>query len=245
MNSIPIFLLSIGILGFIIFKSAYRNNKLTCKKYVLNTYLYIILSLLIVSVTVLVMDKYDLDKYISFQSGMVFFIFLFLTIGMLLLTMFLSPQQTILKHISWLIFITLIGITLFPIYKLGKMTSVLSSTLFTTLSIVIILTAIAFYKPEWISLSWQPILLVLLIAGILLKIGLMVFTKDTGTYNKWSIILSYGFVILFSLLLLYDTKKLQVNAMNCKIPNYINESIGIFLDILNLFSNLTRIKAGN
>jgi len=245
MNSIPIFLLSIFILGFIIFKSAYRNNKLTCKKYVLNTYLYIILSLLIVSTTVSIMDKYGLDKYISFQSTMVFFILLFLTIGLLLLTMFLSPQQTILKHLSWLIFIILIGITLFPVYKLGKLTSVLSSTLFTTLSIVIILTAIAFYKPEWISLSWQPILLVLLVAGILLKMGLMIFTRDAQSYNKWSLILSYGFVILFSFLLLYDTKKLQINAKNCKIPNYINESIGIFLDIINLFSHLTRIKAGN
>lgn len=243
MNTIPIFLLSILILGIAIFKSAYRNNQLTCKKYVLNTYLYIILSLLIVSTTVLVMDNCGLDKYISFQSGIVFFILLFLTIGMLLLTMFLSPQQTILKHISWLIFIILIGITMFPIYKLGKMTSVLTSTLFTTLSIVILLTSIAFYKPEWISLSWQPILLILLIAGILLKVGLMIFTKNAQSYNKWSIILSYGFVILFSFLLLYDTKKLQVNAKNCKIPNYINESIGIFLDIINLFSNLTRIKA--
>ena len=66
--------------------------------------------------------------------------------------------------------------------------------------------------------------------------------KDNVSQNKWSYILSYGFVILFSFLLLYDTKKLQVQAKKCVIPDYINESIGIFLDIINLFANMGRIN---
>ena len=58
-----------------------------------------------------------------------------------------------------------------------------------------------------------------------------------------SYILSYVFIIIFSFLLLYDTKKLQVNAKKCIIPDYVNESISIFLDIINLFSNLGRVNA--
>ena len=34
---------------------------------------------------------------------------------------------------------------------------------------------------------------------------------------------------------MYDTKKIIVNADNCVNPDYINESINLFLDTLNLF----------
>ena len=56
---------------------------------------------------------------------------------------------------------------------------------------------------------------------------------------------------LFSLYLLYDTKVLQVKAENCQnmiknfnqYPNYPRESLSIFLDILNLFTNIGRINS--
>lgn len=240
------FLLSILIISYAIYKNAYIHNKLTCQKYILNTYLYIILSLLIVSVTILLLDSsfiiliqslFQLDKK---YHNYIFWILLLLTIGFLLLTMNISPEKTILKHMTWLIFIILIGITLYPIYKLNQLSSILSSTIFTTFSLVVILSIIAFYKPEFISLSWGPILFILLVAGLILRIGLYLFSsKDT---SKFSILLSYGFIILFSFLLLYDTKKMQINAQNCNIPNYINESLGIFLNIINLFSNISRAK---
>ena len=235
------FLLSVVILSYAIYKNAYINNKLTCNKYILNTYLYIILSLVLVSISVLVVDKFQFVNHIRYGNYMTFFIFLFLTIGSLLLTMYIPSHNTIFKHVSWLSFVILIGLTLFPIYKLTQQSAVLSSTLITTLSIVVILSLVAFYKPELISLSWGPILLILLVSGIIFRIGLM-FLSNVKTYNKWSIILSYGFIVLFSFLLLYDTKKIQINSMKCKNPDYINESLGIFLDIINLFSNIGRVN---
>ena len=52
-------------------------------------------------------------------------------------------------------------------------------------------------------------------------------------------ILSYGIVLLFVIFLLYDTKRLQINAKQCieKTVDYINESLGIFLDVVNIFVN--------
>ena len=238
------FIMSIIIIIYAIYKNAYINNKLTCKKYVLNTYLYIILSLLVVSTIVLLIDTNfnEVIKNILLSRNYSFMILFIFTIISLISTMFISPERTILKHISWIIFIILIGITLYPIYKITELSSALSTTLFTTTLIVIILSIIAFYKPELISLSWGPILLVLLFAGIILKFGLYLFTKSSKSNSKLSLILSYGFIVLFSFLLLYDTKKVQLNALKCKIPNYINESLGIFLDIINLFSNISRVK---
>ena len=56
--------------------------------------------------------------------------------------------------------------------------------------------------------------------------------------------MSYFFIGLFVLFILYDTKKIQVNAKNCKTlkVDYINESLGIVLDALNLFQNIADVQ---
>ena len=40
------------------------------------------------------------------------------------------------------------------------------------------------------------------------------------------------------LFILYDTKRLQINAKNCVIADYISESVKLFLDIWNIFIRL-------
>lgn len=227
------------VLSVLIYKNAYQNNVLTCNKYVMNTYLYIALSLMIVSTTVLLLEKYiDFSQYFNNYSFVALFIS---TLVFLVSTMFISPENTMLKHLSWLIFIMLIGVSLYPAYKVGKISNMLYPTLITTILLVLGLTMVAFYNPDLISLSWGPALISALVVGILLQI--ILFFTGLETRNWYSLILSYVFIIIFSLLLLYDTKKLQINSQNCVIPDYINESIGIFLDIINLFNNILRVKS--
>ena len=227
------------VLSVLIYKNAYQNNVLTCNKYVMNTYLYIALSLMIVSTTVLILEKYiDFSQYFNNYSFVALFIS---TLVFLVSTMFISPENTMLKHLSWLIFIMLIGVSLYPAYKVGKISNMLYPTLITTILLVLGLTMVAFYNPDLISLSWGPALISALVVGILLQI--ILFFTGLETRNWYSLILSYVFIIIFSLLLLYDTKKLQINSQNCVIPDYINESIGIFLDIINLFNNILRVKS--
>ena len=233
-------LLVFVVVSFFIYKKAYKNNELTCNNYILNTYLYIILSIIIVSLVVLLVEK---NNYNYNSIGKYFWVIFLFTLGLLFLTMMINPKNTLLKHLSWLGFICLIGITMYPIYIYTKMNNVFLRTLVTTLIIVVGLTGVAFFKPELISLSWGPVLITLLFIGIIMRLLNIFMNKNPNSQNKWSYILSYGFVILFSFLLLYDTKKLQVNAKKCVIPDYINESIGIFLDIVNLFANMGRINS--
>ena len=61
-----------------------------------------------------------------------------------------------------------------------------------------------------------------------------IFIKDNKKYSK---VISYVAIVLFSLLIIYDTKKIILNANNCVNPDYINESLGGFLDSINLFQN--------
>ena len=51
---------------------------------------------------------------------------------------------------------------------------------------------------------------------------------------------AYILIVLFIFFLLYDTKKIQINAKKCitEKADYINESLGVILDVLNLFQNL-------
>ena len=237
--NISLFLISMLVLSGVIYKNAYQNNALTCNKYVMNTYLYIALSLMIVSTTVLVLDKYiDFSQYFNNYSFVALFIS---TLVFLVSTMFISPENTVLKHVSWVTFIIMIGVSLYPAYKIGKISNMLYPTLITTILLVLGLTAVAFYNPDLISLSWGPALIAGLVVGILLQ--MILFFTGSESFNWYSLILSYVFIVIFSLLLLYDTKKLQINSQNCVIPDYINESIGIFLDIINLFNNILRVKS--
>ena len=60
--------------------------------------------------------------------------------------------------------------------------------------------------------------------------------------SKYSKILSYIGIVLFSLFIMYDTKKLIINSQNCENPDYINESLNLFLDSINLFQNMYHIS---
>ena len=56
--------------------------------------------------------------------------------------------------------------------------------------------------------------------------------------------MAYVAVVLFTLFILYDTKRVQENSKTCVEgkADYINESLNLFLDILNIFQNLVMIK---
>jgi len=226
------------IVSFMIAINSFKDKKFTCSNYILNTYLYIILSLIIVSLIVLIIQSYFNNRIKLI--GKFYWIFFVIVLLSLMATLYVNPQKIIIKHIFWFIFIFLMGITLYPIYQYTKDNDIFLKTTITCLVIVLSLTFIAFIKPEFISLSWGPVLLVLLIAGIIMRLCDIFLNKNKN--NNWTYYLSYFFVFIFSFLLLYDTKKLQVNAKTCKDPDYINESIGIFLDIINIYSNTSLIQ---
>ena len=58
-------------------------------------------------------------------------------------------------------------------------------------------------------------------------------------YNR---IVAYVTIGLFSLFVLYDTKQIIKNADKCVNPDYINQSLDLFLDSLNIFSGVTMLN---
>jgi FtsH-binding integral membrane protein len=60
--------------------------------------------------------------------------------------------------------------------------------------------------------------------------------KEANTINLW---ISRLVVVLFTLYIGFDVEVLKVNAKLCKSnPDYVNESLNLYLDIVNLFSGI-------
>jgi len=58
--------------------------------------------------------------------------------------------------------------------------------------------------------------------------------KGVG-YGVW---LSRFMVVLFALFIGFDVEVLKENSKRCKNPDYVNESINLYLDIVNLFNGM-------
>lgn len=229
-------LCSIAVLAVLIvttYVNAFKNNKFTCSRYILNTYLYILLAFIFITVMVLGLEYKNVDLR---MTGWQFLGVFLITLGVLVVLMLTPVKHLIAKHILWLLFVLLIGIIMYPMLRNTKNKNTIYSALLTTIALVVILSAIAFWKPEWISLSWGPVLFVLLLAGIILELlSIFVFGthRDTSSYIFKGFM--YFFIVLFMFYVLYDTKLLQVRAKMCKVADYLNESLNLFLDIVNIF----------
>jgi len=67
---------------------------------------------------------------------------------------------------------------------------------------------------------------------------MLIFNKGYTTSSKWFRLISYFVVGIFMIFILYDTKRLQINATKCVVADYISESLKLFLDIWNIFVRL-------
>ena len=234
------------LLSTIILNRAINNGQFTCKNYISNVYLYISLAFTVLSFSSLMIDLYlvkDINNILSYKKY-IFSAFILTFISMIGL---FFTQNIFLSHILWLIFLLAIAVTFYPMYYRLKEKNTFIKTSVSVALVVLLLTFIAFLKPELISLSWGRALFIALLCGIIIQIVQLFFIPQN---TKMSLIISYSFVLLFSLFLLYDTKILQIKAKNCQkiikefniYPNYPKESLSIFLDILNLFTNIGNIN---
>jgi len=232
----------ISIIIVAIYNSAFKGGRFTCNRYILNSYLYILLILVTIVLQVKFMDEKNvsvLDIFKYFNGILGFIILLFLVIGLLFVLMYIPPKFVLIKHIVFLLFALVLGMLAYPSYMKSKQENTLVSVMFSLVAILFFFTAVAFIKPDLISLSWGPILLFLLIGMIIAQVVFMIMNRKNPNAKRPKVF-AYILIVLFIFFLLYDTKKIQVNAKKCitEKADYINESLGVILDVLNLFQNL-------
>jgi FtsH-binding integral membrane protein len=222
-----------------------RNNiELTENTYIVNTYLYVLLAIMISAVTILYTDEYG-SIFLNNIFGIISIVII--SFGSLLGVLLTTNDQIVLKHISYCIFTMSIGIMCWFAFNDLNKNGKLMEVLYKLIAMMITLSILGYVLPGDQIRSWEYVLG----SGLLCLIVVEMLDIIIGFKSKVDIY-SYIAIALFSGFIIYDTRKILDNAnktiKSCKLDNkqlcadYPKESLGLFLDIVNLFQNMSRIN---
>jgi hypothetical protein len=158
----------------------------------------------------------------------------------------IEPQNILASNAIWLSLVVLIGIIIIPTILFGKLTGVVGLAGILTVVIVIATGLLGYYMGDKIiTFDWDRYLTYALIGLIIVLVIGQIFITDYETMLTFIYITSIMGLIIFVLLLLSNHKKLKENADKCVdgkvIPNYPQESWGLVIKIVNVFTDLIRI----
>jgi len=202
-----------------------------CPYFIANTFAHILGGLFLTGISSENPIVNDIDK--KPMSHIAVFI-----ITLLLLFFMFSLEPGPIKYLIFALFCGLLGQTLSGLVKRLQQENLLSNNLIILATIFFSMTAIGLLD-KGNMLDWG----VYLSAGLIGLIFAMIITslmphdkKEANTIHLW---ISRLVVVLFTLYIGFDVEVLKVHAKLCKSnPDYVNESLNLYLDILNLFSGI-------
>ena len=249
-------LIIIVVICILIGNYAFKNGSLTCDHYVLNTYLYIILAILLVFMVVLINDKYGIfNSFLLWMSQgsmiriiIICIILLIFLLGLSYALLKVNPNNIVASNTIWTLLILILGISLIPTIWFGRLENVVGiAGIFTILITIGVGLLGYYYGDEIVTFDWDKYLNYALMALIgIIFIGMFIIENPETMFN-FIFIISILILIIFILLLLSNHKKLKENSEKCidgkTVPNYPVESFNIFIKMLNIFQELIRIFA--
>jgi FtsH-binding integral membrane protein len=138
-----------------------------------------------------------------------------------------------------IVFAALIGQILTKFVKRLEDMKILKEVLVTVAGIFLALTAVGFYDNQNIlgfGVYLFAALLGLIVARAILLLGLL-GGAPTQSISSINTALSWFGTVLFSIYVAYDTQRIKEDS-RLKKKDYINSSMGLFLDAINLFENV-------
>jgi FtsH-binding integral membrane protein len=233
---------------------AFKNGMLTCDNYLLNTYLYIILSILLMFMVVLINDKFGLfNSLLAWMSHgtiyrivVTFIVLLIVLIGLIITLQIIKPTNVVASNLIWATLVVTLGIFLIPTIWFARLTDVVGLSSMLTILITIVVGFLGYYYGnEIVTFDWDKYLnIALLVLVLVIFIG-MFMIRNPATMTMFYYIISIIGLIIFGLLLLSNHKQLKENADKCidgqAVPNYPVESFNIFIKMLNIFQDLVHI----
>ena len=220
------------------------QKQITPKQYATNTYLYVILAILLCVISILVMQLYD----VQYDNSIVIALFI-ITIVIIIGLNYI--KNTVARHLLWLLYIIATAYIMLPIYRATRETHTLSKVIGT----VVVLTIGLVWYASTVGVnsfdSWGNYL----IFGLL---GLIVFEVIDLMFGKTQRFKMYSWIaiVLFSGFLMYDIKKVEqrgtIIAELCRVDadkcaeylNYPNESLNLYLDAINLLASVAGVSRG-
>ena len=213
----------------ITYLSAFKDNKPTCDRYILNYFLYLVTSI------VLFLTMGDLTEDYLFSDGRYSLIISLLgSIGIIIALVY--TNNVWIRHLLWIGLITCLAIgskELYQRYDKKEITNVIKKILV----IIVICAFIALKFPEYIKPGYIRQLVISLIIVVIL--GLVDFFIFKQKYHK---LISTLIVFVFTMFIIYDTHRVLIDSKECgKTKNgaeYLDNVINMFLNLINLFNNL-------
>lgn len=238
------------LICILIGKYAFKNGILTCDHYIFNTYLYVILSILLIFIIVLINDQTGIFNsfLLLFTTSNTLIILILLLIILLALVYALqkvNPANIFASNMIWLLLILVLGITVIPVIWFGRLTNIVGlAGAITILTTLVVGVAGYYYGDKIITFDWDKYLQYALYFLIFAAFIGIFFISPKNIYTYFFVI-SIISLVIFALMLLSNHKKIKENADKCidgqVVPNYPLESFGIFIKMLNIFLNLIRI----
>jgi modulator of FtsH protease len=191
--------------------------------YIGYTYLHLTAALVVTAVSS--ENPLTTSPLASIIQAILLFVLIFLIIG---------SKPGPYKYLLFFLFSVLIGQTIAPIVQQAKAKGVLREVLASVGGIFLAMTIVGFVDNQNF-LGFGGYLLAALIGLIVARIGLILLKISDSTsidISKASTALNLFATVLFAIFIAYDTQRIKV----AKDKNYVNSSMGLFLDIINLFN---------
>ena len=244
----------IVIICILIGQYAFKNGILTCEHYIFNTYLYIILAILLTFMVVLINDQTGIFNSLLLwmvQGGIIRVIVTFIILICILLYLLyelfkVDPNNIVASNAIWFTLIFILGVLLIPTIWFGRLTDVVGlAGILTIITTVIVGLLGYYYGNNIVTFDWNIYLnYALLFLIIIIFVG-PYFIRDPKQIYSFYFIISIISLLIFVLLLLSNHKNLKENSDKCidgkVVPNYPVESFNLFIKILNIFQDLIRI----
>lgn len=198
--------------------------------YILYTYLHLASGLAITAVS---------SEYPASKSPTVMIFEFIAILGLVFILSYNKPGP--IKYILAATLCVLVGQILAPVVEDAENKKTLREVLASVFGIFVAMTTVGFYDNRNI-LGFGPYLFAGLIGLILMRILLLVIgVSDPGSidFTKTYTLLNWAGTALFSVYIAYDTQVLKYRAK--KPYDYVDLSLGLFLDIINLFTNLEEL----
>ena len=178
---------------------------------------------------------------------------IFLIVSLVLLFVVLKMSPGPMKHVVYLVLLLSLGQMFGPLDKQLEKGNTIRNTLVMVAGIFLGMTVLAL-ADKGNFLGFGPYLFAGLLGLLVARVGLAFYRYEKGKadpmlsitedFQSWDKILSYVGVGLFALYTAYDTQVLKKYGESLGPkgkPDYINASLDLYLDILNLFVNVENI----
>lgn len=241
------------ILCFIISRYAFKDGDMTCENYIFNSYLYLLLSGIIIFSVVIFNEHTHFYSPVlrAFSHGNILVPFSIIILQLILIGLFKYKLKTenhenILKiHVYWLLLNIMIGLFIIPIMHFANIKHVTNPIIIVMILWSVVMVAKNILVNNGTEIDWSYFLVIALVIYMISMLTLPLisyyFSNGTDYLSIANSVLKVETVIVIVLLLLTNHTAITDNSKKCidgKVsPNYPEESFDFFMLIKNIMSD--------